>query len=156
MGGATSCKNGAFSGAQMARGWYALRSNDGPVCPFLLAMANRVTPLLTRRIVELHEEGHTLLAIAQQLGLDRHTVARHVSSPLGREEPLAGVTPKVLETLLKLAASVEVFACPVCQAPTLRLRSQHEGWCEKCNRWWGVRAVQGIPWVRSQPKTQVA
>jgi hypothetical protein len=110
-------------------------------------MSKRVTPAQTRLIVELHDEGHTLVAIAHQLGLDRHTVARHVSSPLGRTDPLGGVAPKALQTLLKLAARVQEFACPSCAKPVLRLVSQHEGWCPHCRRWWGMNGVEGAPWL---------
>lgn len=138
---------GAICGASVVLVWYTAGLSQAVEA----TMAKRVTPAQTRRIVELHEEGHTLVAIAAELGLDRHTVARHVSSPLGREDPLAGVTPKVLQTLLKLAATVDTFACPACKAPTLRLQSQCGGWCPKCTRWWNMRNVQGVPWATSPP-----
>ena len=108
-------------------------------------MAKHVNPAQVRRITALHDEGYSLSAIAEQLGLDRHTVARHCGSRQERDTALAGLTPAVLQPLLKLAASVREFACPSCAKPVLRVLSQHEGWCPHCRRWWGMRDVKRAP-----------
>ncbi len=110
-------------------------------------MTKRTTPGQSRRIAELHEEGHTLTAIAEQLGLDRHTVARHINSPLERKDPWSGVTPQALQTLVKLAAVTQAFACPKCKAEVLRLLSQHEGFC--C-----LRRRQGLRVQQQQSRLQ--
>ncbi len=105
-------------------------------------MALRITPEQRRQIARLDADGHTQAAIADRLGIDRHTVARHLGDAAvpdsARGGGLAGLSTAEGAVLRLLMASVVVVRCGECNAAIVQLRSMAAGMCPHCCASWKI------------------
>ncbi len=97
-----------------------------------------ITPQQRRQIVRLQADGHSKTAIAERLGIDRHTVARHAQQPTA---PAPELTPEDLAKLrFLLDLLTEREACPDCGAEIFYQQSDAEATCARCR---GVFPIVG-------------
>ena len=86
-------------------------------------MSKRVLQSQVRQMEKLHEEGHSHVAIAAQLGVGRNTVARH----LGMAQPAANedvaLTAAEVAKLRVVLPYFHRWACSACGAVVVALAS---------------------------------
>ena len=103
-------------------------------------MAQRITPSLARNIARLFAEGNTRVMIANRLGIDRHTVARHVANRDGEaaHATAAGDNSAAADAtfLSALRRSLVRFVCNNCDHVSLRLPTMETGMCPSCGSTW--------------------
>lgn len=103
-------------------------------------MAQRITPSLARNIARLFAEGNTRVMIANRLGIDRHTVARHVANRDGGAAlaTTAGDNSAAADAafLSALRRSMIRFECNECDYVSLRLATMDIGMCPSCGDMW--------------------
>ena len=104
-------------------------------------MAAHVTPKQRKEILRLQAAGHSNLAIAEQLGIDRHTVGRH-AEPKPRN--VDGEPPLSADELLRvryLVANIPgASRCHGCKKQLYYARNQLEGFCNWCGVEWTLVA----------------
>ena len=88
-------------------------------------MGKRVLVSQVKQMEKLHEEGHSHVAIAQQLGIGRNTVARHLAgdTPPAANDDVVRLGPLQLKRLSWLLAAVEAWPCPACQRPLVAVKT---------------------------------
>ncbi len=92
-------------------------------------MAKHITPAQRKQIQRLQADGHTLTAIATQLGVDRHTVGAHADARVGAqaESPLDTARQAYLRAGLERPLS-----CVNCNRTMFWPRHATEGMCNWC------------------------
>ena len=101
-------------------------------------MATHVTPAQRKEILRLKAQDYTNIAIAERLGMDRHTVGRH-AGPRKRPDDATGtvLTEAEIARLKYLAAALSVeAACPTCGRPMFVARHETRGTCHWCRNTW--------------------
>ncbi len=102
-------------------------------------MAAHVTPAQSKHIQRLKAEGHSNLAIAAKLGIDRHTVGRHANGPKNIAEPVADSLDQ--QRLAYLLAALDRHApCPGCGKTMFWRNGALTGVCNWCGNPWGMPA----------------
>ena len=100
-------------------------------------MAAQITPAKRKQILRLQAEGHTNLAIAKRLGMDRHTVGRH-AAPTQQRKPAAGTELSIDDQRLRylLAGLNARGACPECRQIMFWDKRVPSGLCNWCGAEW--------------------
>ncbi len=92
-------------------------------------MAKHITPAQRKQIQRLQADGHTLTAIATQLGVDRHTVGAHAEP----QAPVPAHLPLDAARLAYLLAGLELrLSCAKCKQPMFWAKYATEGSCNWC------------------------
>ena len=95
-----------------------------------------ITPQQRRQLVRLRAEGHSKTAIAERMGLNRHTVARQLAAPA----PVNAARQLTKDDLLKLRYVLDVLtereACPGCGATMYCRSTDTPATCASCRRVW--------------------
>lgn len=116
----------------------------GHTIAWKVAMTARITPQQKRQIERLHADGSTLSAIAEKLGIDRHTVARHVEAAENdRAQPaMAGFSEVEVAWLRALATNGRSLRCEACGHVIIALKAMNQGFCPSCGTGWQLHATR--------------
>ncbi len=101
-------------------------------------MAAHVTPTQRQELLRLKAQGFTNIAIADRLGIDRHTVGRQAGPRAPRVKPGAlTLSQPEIARLKYLAAALTVEgACPNCGQTMYVVPHAKEGTCLWCRKTW--------------------